>query len=142
MSFFRHLIQSLLHKKPREEQSRVFLQDDELITVIKDVAKQQKRSEEDIIADFTKVGLNQFWAQNELKDRWSALSHREQQVVALVCLGHKNDEIAKILVIAPHTVKKHLQRIFDKFNLRSSAGLRLALKHWDFRDWWERNQQN
>ena len=142
MSFFQRLIQLLLQKKSGAEQSRVFLQDAELITVIKDVAKQQKRSEEDIIADFTKVGLNQFWTQNELKDRWSSLSHREQQVVALVCLGHKNHEIAKILVIAPHTVKKHLQRIFDKFNLRSGAELRLALKHWDLRDWWERNQQN
>jgi ATP/maltotriose-dependent transcriptional regulator MalT len=120
----------------------MFLQDEELIAVIKDVAKQQKRAEQEVMADFTKVGLNQFLAQHELEDRWASLSHREQQVVALICLGYRNYEIAQTLVIAPETVKTHLQRVFDKFHLRSSKELRLALKDWDFRDWWEHNQQN
>jgi len=123
------------------EQSRVFLQDEELIAAIKDVARQQSRAEEEIIADFIKVGLNQFLTQNEMEERWSSLSHREQQVVALICLGYRNHEIAKTLVIAPETVKTHLQRIFDKFHLRSSKELRLALKNWEFRDWWDNNNQ-
>ena len=123
------------------EETRLFLQDEELIAAVKDVAKQQKRSEEEMIAEFTKVGLNQFLTQNELENRWSSLSHREQQVVALICLGHRNYEIANILSIAPETVKTHLQRIFDKFHLRSSKELRLALKDWNFRDWWQDNQQ-
>ena len=142
MSLFRRLMQQLLGKKDRPEGSRVFLQDEGLIAVIKDVAKQQQRAEEEIIADFTTVGLNQFLAQNEMEQRWSSLSRREQQVIALVCLGHRNHEIAKILTIAPETVKTHLQSIFDKFDLRSSKELRLALKDWDFRDWWEHNQQD
>ena len=142
MSLFWRLIQQLLRKKDNAEESRVFLQDERLIAVIKDVAKQQQRAEEEVIADFTKVGLSQFLAQNELEQRWSSLSRREQQVIALVCLGHRNYEIAKTLTIAPETVKTHLQSIFDKFSLRSSKELRLALKDWDFRDWWEHNQQD
>ena len=142
MSLFRRLMQQLSGKKDRPEGSRVFLQDEGLIAVIKDVAKQQQRAEEEIIADFAAVGLNQFLAQNEMEQRWSSLSRREQQVIALVCLGHRNHEIAKILTIAPETVKTHLQSIFDKFDLRSSKELRLALKDWDFRDWWEHNQQD
>ncbi len=142
MSFFRRLIQSLLPRKQGANQPRVFLQDEQLITAIKDVARQQQRTEEEVVADFTKVGLNQFWTQNELKDRWSSLSRREQQVVALICLGYKYHEIAKILVIAPETVKKHLQSIFNKFNLRSSKELRLVLKNWDFQEWWDHNQQD
>ena len=141
MSLLGRLIQSLLRKKDKGKKSRVFLQDEELIAVIKDVAKQQSRAEEEVIADFTKVGLNQFWTQNELEDRWSSLSHREQQVVALICLGYRNHEISKMLVIAPETVKTHLQSIFNKFNLRSSTELRVALKNWDFREWWNRNDQ-
>ena len=120
----------------------MFLQDQELIATIKEVAKQASRAEEEIVAEFTKVGLNQFLSQNELDKRWSSLSHREQQVVSLICLGHRNYEIANILGIAPETVKTHLQRIFDKFHLRSSRELRLALKDWNFRDWWEHNQQS
>jgi len=123
------------------DEARVFLQDEELIAVIKDVARQQQRAEEDIVADFTKAGLNQFLTQSELEKRWSALSQREQQVVALLCLGYRNYEIAKILVIAPETVKTHLQHIFHKFDLRGSKELRLALKNWDFLEWWDQNRQ-
>jgi len=134
-------MQYLSRKKEGTEETRLFLQDEELIAAVKNVAKQQKRSDEEMMAEFTKVGLNQFLTQNELENRWSSLSHREQQVVALICLGHRNYEIANILSIAPETVKTHLQRIFDKFHLRSSKELRLALKDWNFRDWWQDNQQ-
>jgi DNA-binding CsgD family transcriptional regulator len=88
------------------------------------------------------VGLNQFLTQKELQERWSSLSHREQQVTALICLGYRNYEIAQTLNIAPETVKTHLQHIFDKFRLRGSKELRFALKNWDFVDWWEHNQQD
>jgi DNA-binding CsgD family transcriptional regulator len=135
-------MQYLSRKKDGTDETRVFLQDEELIATIKEVAKRESRTEEEIVAEFTKVGLNQFLTQNELDNRWSSLSHREQQVVALICLGHRNYEIADILGIAPETVKTHLQRIFDKFHLRSSRELRLALKDWNFRHWWEHNQQS
>lgn len=137
----RHLLEYLLRKNAGANEARVFLRDEELIAVIKDVAKHQRRSEEEVIADFTKVGLDQFFAQNEMEKRWSSLSHREQQVVALICLGYRNHEIAKTLTIAPETVKTHLQSVFNKFDLHSSKELRLALKNWDFREWWEHNQQ-
>ena len=140
MSLLRRLIQYLMGERDNPEPARVFLQDEDLIAVIKDVAKQQSRLEEEVIAEFTKVGLNQFLTQSEMQDRWDALSHREQQVVALICLGSRNYEIAQTLGIAPETVKTHLQHIYDKLHLRSSRELRLALKDWDFRDWWERHR--
>ena len=140
MSLLKRLLQYLLGERDRTESSRVFLQDEELIAVIKNVAKQQKRAEEEVMAEFTKVGLAQYLSQSELQERWSSLSHREQQVVALVCLGYRNYEIAQTLGIAPETVKTHLQHIFDKFHLRGSRELRLTLKDWDFRDWWSQNQ--
>lgn len=140
MSLLERLMQILFKKKDDSDQPRVFLKDEQLIAVIKDVARQQSRSEEEVIADFTKVGLNEFLTQTELQNRWSSLSHREQQVVALVCLGYRNYEIAETLGIAPETVKTHLQHIFDKLHLRGSRELRLTLKDWDFREWWEHNQ--
>lgn len=141
MSLLSRLLRYLYLLRESDRSPRVFLQDEELIAVIKDVAKQQSRAEEEVIADFTKVGLHQFLTQKGLEDRWSSLSHREQQVVALICLGYRNYQIAQTLGIAPETVKTHLQHIFDKFDLRSSKQLRLALKDWDFHDWWEHNQQ-
>ncbi|HET6595827.1 MAG TPA: LuxR C-terminal-related transcriptional regulator [Anaerolineales bacterium] len=141
MSLLRRLLQYLIGERDKTKHPRVFLQDEELIAVIKDVAKQQSRPEEDVMAEFTKVGLNQFATQREMQNRWNSLTHREQQVVGLVCLGYRNYEIAQTLVIAPETVKAHLQHIFDKFHLRSTKELRLVLKDWDFHDWWEHNQQ-
>lgn len=141
MSFLRRILKYLLGERDKTDSPRVFLKDEQLIAVIKDVAKQQKRAEEEVIADFTKVGLNQFLTQNELQERWASLSQRERQVVALICLGYRNYEIAQTLSIAPETVKSHLQHIFDKFHLRGSKELRLALKDWDFNDWWEHHQQ-
>lgn len=141
MSLLDRIRQYLLQKNIKGKKPRVFLKDEELIATIKDVAKRERRTEEEIVAEFTKAGLNQFLTQNELDQRWASLSQREQQVVALICLGHRNYEIANILGIAPETVKTHLQRIFDKFQLRSSKELRLALRDWDFHDWWENNQR-
>lgn len=141
MSILRRFLQSLFPPKDAAKEPRVFLQDAELVAAIKDVAQQQERSETEVIADFAKVGLNQFLTQSQLEERWLSLSHREQQVVALVCLGYRNYEIAQTLVIAPETVKTHLQHIFGKFDLRGSRELRLALKNWDFVEWWQQNRQ-
>ena len=134
-------LRQLLEVKKSDDGSRIFLQDEEIITLVRNAAKQQGRSEEEIITDFTKAGWDQLQQAIEMEERWDSLSRREQQVVALICLGHRNYQIAEILVIAPETVKTHLQNIFTKFNLRSSKELRLVLKDWNFADWWEQNQQ-
>ncbi len=134
-------LRQLLENKKGNDESRIFLQDEEIVTLIRNAAKQQGRSEEEIITDFTKAGWDQLQQATEMEERWDSLSRREQQVAALICLGHRNYQIAEILVIAPETVKTHLQNIFTKFNLRSSKELRLVLKDWNFADWWEQNQQ-
>ncbi len=134
-------LRQLLETKKGDDEPRIFLQDEEIISLVRKVAKQQGRSEEEIITDFTKAGWDQLQEKTEMVERWGSLSRREQQVVALICLGYRNYQIAEILVIAPETVKTHLQNIFAKFNLRSSKELRLVLKDWNFAEWWEQNQQ-
>jgi DNA-binding NarL/FixJ family response regulator len=134
-------LRQLLKMKKGDGESRIFLQDEEIVAIVRKVAEQQGRSEEEIIADFTKAGWDQLQQETEMVERWDSLSQREQQVVALICLGYRNYQIAETLVIAPETVKTHLQNIFAKFNLRSSKELRLALKEWNFVEWWRQNQQ-
>jgi DNA-binding NarL/FixJ family response regulator len=70
-------------------------------------------------------------AQDILK-RWRSLSPREQQVAALICLGHDNRSIGKCLVIADETVKTHVHRILVKFIVHSKGELRVLLRDWDF----------
>jgi DNA-binding NarL/FixJ family response regulator len=47
------------------------------------------------------------------------LSHRERQVLSLVCEGLTNAEIAKSLVLAESTIKSHMASIFTKFGVHS-----------------------
>jgi DNA-binding NarL/FixJ family response regulator len=47
------------------------------------------------------------------------LSHREHQVIALVCQGLTNAEIAEQLYLAESTVKSHLASVFTKFGVHS-----------------------
>lgn len=47
------------------------------------------------------------------------LSHRERQILTLVCNGHTNAEVAAALHLAESTVKSHLASIFTKFGVHS-----------------------
>jgi DNA-binding NarL/FixJ family response regulator len=47
------------------------------------------------------------------------LSHRERQVLNLVCEGRTNAEIAESLVLAESTIKSHMASIFTKFGVHS-----------------------
>ena len=130
-----------LFKKKTEDDFRIFSSDEALVVTVRKLASQQGRSEEDVLTEFAKAGQDLFFNNHTLEESWDALSAREQEVLALVCLGYRNHEIASILVISHQTVKTHLQGIFHKFDLRSTKELRGALKNWNFQDWWERRHR-
>jgi two-component system, NarL family, nitrate/nitrite response regulator NarL len=59
------------------------------------------------------------------KDRLSALTRRERQVVGLATGGLTNKEIANELEISEHTVKNYMFSIFEKLGLSSRVELTL-----------------
>ncbi len=115
--------------------------DVELVAAISDAAREQGCSEEEILARLVEAGRERVLRNDDVEARWDALGEREQEVLALACLGQRNYEIARLLGIADETVKTHLQHIFRKFNLRSKKELRLLLKDWDFAGWWDSRQR-
>jgi DNA-binding CsgD family transcriptional regulator len=71
-----------------------------------------------------------------IRKQWFSLTVRERQVIALVCMGYRNYEIATILGIGYPTIQTHLQKIFKKFSLRSRQEIRAALVSWPAEEWW------
>jgi len=58
------------------------------------------------------------------------LTHREEQVVALVAEGLANRDVARQLNLSEHTIKKYLFRIFEKLGVSTRVELVLyAMNH-------------
>jgi DNA-binding CsgD family transcriptional regulator len=47
------------------------------------------------------------------------LTPRETEVLGWVASGRTNADIARLLFISPHTVRKHLENIFEKLEVRT-----------------------
>lgn len=60
---------------------------------------------------------------HQSKDISTLLSNREIDVAMLVKEGKTNPEIAETLYISPNTVKKHLQHIYQKYNVTNRTML-------------------
>lgn len=54
---------------------------------------------------------------------WSALTHREREVLKLVAEGHSNRSIAQFLSLSVKTVEKHRSNVMRKLDLHNAAML-------------------
>lgn len=123
-----------LFEKKRKEESRIYLQDEQLVIRVRKIAVKQSRLEQDVYDDIFEAGVKALQDNDEYVGVWKILSEREQQVTALTCLGYRSYEIADMLGVSYDTVRTHSKHIYAKFGLNRSQ-LRLALQDWDFQEW-------
>lgn len=132
MSTWHDLLRRLGFTRP----SRLtFEMDQEMVESLQHLAQREQRTETDLAAELLSMALVRRDAAEANLRRWQALSPREQQVAALVCLGYTNRQIATQLVLSQETVKTHVRNALYKFDLRSKAELRQTLSDWDFSAW-------
>ena len=62
-------------------------------------------------------------AKGEDRDRYDGLTDREREVLRLLAQGLTTRQIAEELVISPHTVQSHRDRIMSKLDLHTKAAL-------------------
>ena len=59
------------------------------------------------------------------------LTRRETEIIKLVAVGSRNNDIADILCLSPHTVKTHIYHIYKKLNVEN----RLQAANWANQHW-------
>ncbi len=47
------------------------------------------------------------------------LTNREREILGWVARGKTNQEIAALLIVSPHTVRKHLEHVYEKLRVNS-----------------------
>ena len=132
MSWWKRLWDSL---RGGEERHLFFEAEQELLDELQSLAEQEQRPAEQVAADLLHQALARRKAAETNLLRWQALSPREQQVAALICLNYTNRQIAAQLGISQETVKTHIRNLLVKFDLRSKVELRQLLADWDFSEW-------
>ena len=108
---------------------------DNLKVTLSTIAKDEGRPESELIPELLNAGLTQYTSSERLWNKWQTLSLREKDVVAFVCLGYTNQEIALHMNISPNTVKDRLSSVFRKFNIHRRNDLRMLFSLWDFSEW-------
>jgi DNA-binding CsgD family transcriptional regulator len=62
-------------------------------------------------------------AARQRESRWlAALTPREREILLWVARGKSNREIAAVLYLAPGTIRKHLDNVYDKLGVSNRAG--------------------
>lgn len=133
MSFWERIKKAFgLHKSTANVRFEV---EEELIQTLQYLAEREHRPKDEMAADLLSYALARHEAAEVYRQNWEALSPREEQVAALICLGYTNREIAERLVIAMDTVKTHVRSVLRKFEMGSKAEMRHAMVDWDFSAW-------
>jgi two-component system nitrate/nitrite response regulator NarL len=75
--------------------------------------------------DISQIVLNQYLAEagEDENAASTALTNRERQVLAMIAEGQSNKEMANKLGVGVRTVETHRERVMNKLNIHSVAGL-------------------
>jgi DNA-binding CsgD family transcriptional regulator len=114
---------------------RLFEFDEVLLEKLRQIAVREQRSEEEVVADLLETALTLRGTDRVRLQVWESLSPREQEVVALACLGKTNRQIAARLYLSPETIKTHMRHSLRKFGVANKVELRTLLADWDFGGW-------
>jgi len=91
------------------------------------LARMSGETPETLAADLLRRGLEQEGRRERAEASLAALTPRQREVTRLAASGQTNRQIARELWLSPETVKTHLRRALEHFDIHSKAELRLLL---------------
>lgn len=120
---------------PRPSYPRVFRLDEDSSSSLRRISEREQRPETELAAELLSAAIDQRLKAEENLSLWQGLTEREQQVIALSCLGYSNVDIARRLFLSKETVKSHIQNGVKRYGLRTKAQLLHSLHDFDFSAW-------
>jgi DNA-binding CsgD family transcriptional regulator len=132
MSIFKQFFSRLGFEPPEQ---RSFQLNAELQRALQLLAEQERLPPQEVAAQLIRSALEERRQMEQGWLNWLALTPREQQITALICLDYTSRQIAARLGISPQTVKTHVHNVLVKFNARRRQDLRRMLAGWDFSAW-------
>lgn len=89
-----------------------------------------RRRFEDPLAEKAKAEKIEFVPkQEQAENPLNVLTKRETEIAELICRGHSNGDIAKMLVLSEHTIKDHTKNIYRKLDIHSRYELTALVNH-------------
>lgn len=133
MSWLKRLLQhlQLFPSAPQRE----FNLDEDLRTALYTLADLEQRPVDEVTRDLIQQALDERRTATATPRMWNRLTPRQQEIIALVCLGYTNQQIAVRLSISPETVKSHVRAVLRRFKLRNRRELSHFFANWDFSEW-------
>ena len=104
---------------------------DDLARRLWHLARANGEPPETLAADLLRRGLEQEGRRKRAEASLAALTPRQREVARLAASGQTNRQIARQLWLSPETVKTHLRRALEHFDVHSKAELRLRLADLD-----------
>ncbi len=120
--------------KKHDEQNTLVI-DVSLYQSLVAMAEQSDRSVDDLVTDLLSRAIQDHHKIYVAEERWHELSRREQEIIALYCIGYTSEEIEKRFTLSTNTVKTHLRNGMQKLGLSNRSELKQALADWDFFTW-------
>lgn len=113
---------------------RTFPLEEEVLQGLETLSRREHRPPEELANRLLSQAI---WEQQagQVLERWYRLTRREQEVAALICLGHTTQQIVNRLTVSHGTIKGYAHHILEKFDVHSRDELRRLLAHWDFSEW-------
>lgn len=99
------------------------------------IADQDHQSVDELVCELLTQAIEERQQTDTTQERWWSLSRREQEIIALYCLGYSSHEIGLRLTLSLNTIKTHLRNGMQKLGLSHRSELRKTLADWDFAGW-------
>ena len=129
--FSAQMLVDVLHTHPRVLMDNSVIENPHYLTPAEGLARRPP-SDRTLAAprDYPLASVPAPSARAVTRDLWSTLTGAETRVAELVASGMTNREIAKTLVISPHTVDAHLKHVYTKLDIHSRVELTvLTMQH-------------